>query len=130
AMAGKMATSATGWKPVPRRIVEKCVHSLLHAERCTVGSAGCQPAPPGSLPGGKNARRNSLATRIAKTRCGMFAASCRELQAGSLRSPREDAVWRLHIHSDLRATIGLTRQARRAGSQAARTVTMERMRPT
>ena len=36
----------------------------------------------------------------------------------------------LHIYSERSATIGFTRQARRAGIQAARMVTMERSRPT
>ena len=45
-----------------------------------LGSAGCQPAAFGSLP---NAFRNAKTEAYANG----FAASCRELQAGSLYSP-------------------------------------------
>ncbi len=50
-------------------------------------------------------------------RRSMFAAGCRELQAGSLRSP-ESLLPRL-FHSVRNAAIGLMRVARRAGSHVA-----------
>lgn len=51
------------------------------------GSAGCQPAVFGSLP-------KTLCSRVSLQSCSashlrpMVAASCRDLQAGSLRYPK------------------------------------------
>jgi hypothetical protein len=52
----------------------------------------------------------------------MFAASCRELQAASLRSP-EIASLVLSFHSAWSATMGSTALARRVGNQQAMNAT-------
>jgi hypothetical protein len=52
-----------------------------------LGSAGCQPAPTGSLPVGIAAADKKDPSCQFIPELNVFAASCRERQAGSLRSP-------------------------------------------
>jgi hypothetical protein len=59
--------------------------SILPSKRI-LGSAGCQPARLGSLPR-RAARRLALETILRATK--VQPASCRLLQAGSLRSPEQ-----------------------------------------
>src|SRR5205814_5391350 len=56
-----------------------------------LGSAGCQPAAFGNLPNAvaRSAPSDGLTSPICKN---LFAASCRELQAGSLRSPKKETA--------------------------------------